>query len=431
MGNAISLKWQTYHRHMVNTGDWQLFSILHGRQDGLGHVWGQPVAFQGPKTKWNWSEIDEFLSILPNGIEWEKSMYNIISLCTSVNLVCHVCDQLILLNRCIDYDILMWPAMTMTLIKSPQSGVTLCFQFVSSAATSAAATTFASHVKTVSAKPYIFGTKNLWVWGNVLNDLSMTLTQGHGCGIDDKKFACLRDKVRTTHRITTKHGSIIALVMVITWLDFGEKFCWKLLFWQIFFKKFGCVFSRSNTILAVSQEWLVRLMWNKKEMHQLDTGYNMWPWPLTSLMTLTLDVSRSNFDIALSQELLVWLMWNENEVSWYDTGLIVWLSPLTTPMTLTLELKFQGQSLKYLYLRNGTANWHETKRMWVIHSWPWYWLVWPWWGGQMYRIVTGVTSDVGVPSTYLVYQDLSQIHDLIYDWSSVWYQAITRTNANL
>ena len=40
--------------------------------------------------------------------------------------------------------------------------------------------------------------------------------------------------------------------------------------------------------------------------------------------------------------------------------------------------------------------------MWVIHSWPWYWLVWPWWRGQMYRIVTGVTSDVGVPLTYLV-----------------------------
>ena len=60
--------------------------------------------------------------------------------------------------------------------KSWKSGVTLCFQFVSAASASAAATTFASHVKTVRAKPYIFGTKNLWVWGNVLNDLSMTLT---------------------------------------------------------------------------------------------------------------------------------------------------------------------------------------------------------------------------------------------------------------
>ena len=74
-------------------------------------------------------------------------------------------------------------------------------------------------------------------------------------------------------------------------------------------------FSRSNTILAISREWLVRLMWNEKEVHWLDTGYNMWPWPLTSLMTLTLDVSRSNFEIAPYPELLVWLMWNEKEVS--------------------------------------------------------------------------------------------------------------------
>ena len=48
----------------------------------------------------------------------------------------------------------------------------------------AAAKTFASHVKTVGAKPYIFETKNIWVWGNILDDLSVTLTQGHGCGVD-------------------------------------------------------------------------------------------------------------------------------------------------------------------------------------------------------------------------------------------------------
>ena len=54
-------------------------------------------------------------------------------------------------------------------------------------------------------------------------------------------------------------------------------------------------------------------MWNEKEVHRLDTGYITWPWPLTSLMTLTLDVSRSNFEIALSRKLLVWLMWNEKK----------------------------------------------------------------------------------------------------------------------
>ena len=102
-------------------------------------------------------------------------------------------------------------------------------------------------------------------------------------------------------------------------------------------KNFGCVFSKLNTILTISQEWLVRLIWNEKEVHRLDTGYTMWPWTLASLMTLTLDVSRSNFEIAVSWELLVWLMWNEKEVTKYDTGSIVWPDPLTTPMTMTLE----------------------------------------------------------------------------------------------
>ena len=117
--------------------------------------------------------------------------------------------------------------------------------------------------------------------------LIMTLTQGHSCGIDQQKFACLHDKVRTTLLITTKLGSFISLVMLITWLDFGVyKFCWKFFF-------------------AISQEKLVWLMWNDKEMHQLDTGYTVWPWPLTSLMTLSLDFSKSNFETAVSQELLV------------------------------------------------------------------------------------------------------------------------------
>ena len=47
-------------------------------------------------------------------------------------------------------------------------------------------------------------------------DLSVTLTQGHGCDIDKQKFACLQDKVRTTQPITTTLGSYIPLVMVIT-----------------------------------------------------------------------------------------------------------------------------------------------------------------------------------------------------------------------
>ena len=116
----------------------------------------------------------------------------------------------------------------------------------------------------------------LWPWPKVT---AVTLT--------NKIFSCLQDKVRTTQLITTKLGSYIPLVMLITWLDFGGILV-KTFFCQIFKKKFGCVFSRSNTVLDISQEWLVRLIWNEKEVHRLHTGWTMWPWPLTSLMTLTL-----------------------------------------------------------------------------------------------------------------------------------------------
>ena len=93
-------------------------------------------------------------------------------------------------------------------------------------------------------------------------------------------------------------------------------------------------FFKVKHYLGISQDWLVRLMWNEEEVHWLDTGYNMWPWPLTSLMSLTLDVSRSNFEIALSQELLVWLIWNENgsELIWY------WADCMTLPFDHTHNL---------------------------------------------------------------------------------------------
>ena len=130
--------------------------------------------------------------------------------------------------------------------------------------------------------------------------------------------------------------------MVITWLDFGE----------VLLENFGCVFSRSNTILAISQEWLVRLMWNEKDVHRLDTGYNMWPWPLTSLMTMTLDISWSNFEIALSQELLVWLMWNENEVINMILGrlydLVLWPHPWPWPWSWNFKVRVWNSFISWM-----------------------------------------------------------------------------------
>ena len=57
------------------------------------------------------------------------------------------------------------------------------------------------------------------------------------------------------------------------------------------------------------------------------------------------------------------------------------------PLTMTLTLDFQGQILKESYLRNGMADWHGIKGMWVDrmlgpccdfqchpHPWPWPWI---------------------------------------------------------
>ena len=54
---------------------------------------------------------------------------------------------------------------------------------------------------------------------------------------------------------------------------------------------------------------------------------------------------------------------------------------------MTLTLDFRGQILKMLYLRNGRADWHGTKAMWIDrmlhplcdcqhspHPWPWPWI---------------------------------------------------------
>ena len=121
------------------------------------------------------------------------------------------------------------------------------------------------------------------------------------CDIDKQKFACLQNKVRTTQPITTRFCSYIPLV--ISWLDFGGILL-EALSCQNILQKCRMCFFKHFIVLDISQLWLVRLMWDEKEMHRLDTGWTMWPWPLTSPMTLTFDFSRSNFKIVVSEELL-------------------------------------------------------------------------------------------------------------------------------
>ena len=100
---------------------------------------------------------------------------------------------------------------------------------------------------------------------------------------------------------------------------------------------------------------------------------------------LDLGFSRSNFENAVSQEWEGSLTWNERDLSRQNVGPMLWLSMFTSSMTLTLD--FQGQILKKSNLRNGMADRHGTKGMWVDrmldshcdfklwpHPWPWPWI---------------------------------------------------------
>ena len=150
----------------------------------------------------------------------------------------------------------------------------------------------------------------------------------------------------------------------------------------------------------------------------------MWPWPLTSLITLTLDLSRSNFEIAVSQELLVSLMQNEKWMNLilgrlYD--LAPWLPTWHWPWRFKIKVwnsLISGMGQPNDMERNGCELSIHDHDSWIVlhffnddirlqgmlavldHDIDLY--GWPWRGWWMYRMVTGVTSDVGVPSTYLV-----------------------------
>ena len=91
-----------------------------------------------------------------------------------------------------------------------------------------------------------------------------------------------------------------------------------------------------------------------------------WTHAVTFNVHLTRDLylgfSRSNFKKSYLRNGTADQTWNERDVSQNATSTL-WLSMSTSPMTLTLD--FQGQILKMLYLRNGWADWHGTKGMWI------------------------------------------------------------------
>ena len=208
------------------------------------------------------------------------------------------------------------------IIKSPQSGVTLCFQFVSAAASAAAAAanTFASHVKTVWASHWNLGHREYgsekmywmtfwWPWPKVT---AVTL-------INTNLLVCrIKWELLTQYQL----GSNISRIMLITWLDFGgflletlflPNFRWN--FWMCFFK----------VKLSIGQ---------------------------ISGMVGPIDVKRKG-----------------------GASVEYWVDYVTLTFNLThdLDLVVSRSKFEIALFEKWRVDWHGTKGMWVDHSWPWPW----------------------------------------------------------
>ena len=113
-------------------------------------------------------------------------------------------------------------------------------------------------------------------------------------------------------------------------------------FLRIFFKNFGCDFSRSNTLLDRSQEWLVRLMWNKKKVHQLDTGWPMWLWAFDLNHDLDLGYFKVKFQNSCISGIVIWLMWHEKKANQLETGWLygraLWPYPWSWPWSFKVKV---------------------------------------------------------------------------------------------
>ena len=138
--------------------------------------------------------------------------------------------------------------------------------------------------------------------------------------------------------------------------------------------------------------YLPKIVWlprNEKQTHQLNSKRQMWPSDLTLAMTLTLNFSRSNMKFAISQPKVVRLPRNKKQTYRFECD-----NGFDLAMTLIFEF-----SKSYV----------------ILTIW------WPRSGVMIYQIVTGVTSNVGVPSTHLVIHPFPNLKGYtveVWEWIS-------------
>ena len=126
---------------------------------------------------------------------------------------------------------------------------------------------------------------------------------------------------------------------------------------------------------TISQPKMVRFSWDEKQTYRLISRPQMWPSDLTWAMTLTLNLYGQIWNLLyLNQK---WSYWHKTKSKHIDLNSRPQMWPMGLTLVMTLIFEF---SRSYL----------------ILTIW------WPRSGVRIYQIVTGVTSDVGMPSTHLV-----------------------------
>ena len=135
-------------------------------------------------------------------------------------------------------------------------------------------------------------------------------------------------------------------------------------------------FSRSNMEFPISQPKVVRLPRNEKQTYRLNSRPQMWPMGLTLTVILTFEIWRSNVTLTFDHTWpWPWIFM----VKFWNSCISEWEGRLTLHKGCGSRL-FMTMTLTIWWLRSG---------VWI------------------YQIVAGVTSVVGMPSTHLVFHEIS------------------------
>ena len=165
---------------------------------------------------------------------------------------------------------------------------------------------------------------------------------------------------------------------------------------------------------------MVQLSRNEKQTHRLKSTPQMWPSGLTLAMTLTLNFQGQIWNSPyLSQK---WYHCHETKSKHIDWNLGLkcdhQILPWPWPWPWSFKVKY---GICYISTKSGpiaikqmqTYRFNSGPQIWpmgltmtltyefsrsnvILNIW------WPRSGVRIYQIITGVTSDVGVPSTHLV-----------------------------